>query len=215
MENESEHPILGPVGVTLTSKYLLVSGYLRLSLILPSFAQPVEINDVRVNLIQNFSLNSLKKPRPKTEDVKPVTVPLWSMRKSARWEVDPVFETYEELTVMEQFRLPDDDKIRPSTADGSISGIRVSHELSVCIYYTPLRDNPERQKREKKLSTPATISSCCCIFDALQLPAYSSEGRADECLIDKDAITFCTGCLVSGTCAAQVIEQALIATLST
>lgn len=198
MESESEHPVLGPVGATLSSKYLLVSGYLRLSLIMPSLAQEVEINDVRVNLVQHFTLCSLKKGRPESgkNEIKPITVLLWSMQKHSHQQTPIRLNTYEELSVIEQFRLPDDDKIRPSTAEGAITGISVQHELSVCIYYTPLHDNPERLRREKKLSTPATLSSCCCIFDALQLPAYSSGEQTNEAAyLDRDAIAFCTGCL--------------------
>lgn len=197
MESESHHPALGPIGVALTSKYLLVSGYLRLSLIMPSIAQPVLINDVRVILVQNFTLNHLHKPRSPSPDLQPtVNVLLWSMRKHSSWSSSPKLDVYDELSLVEQFRLPDDEKIRPSTAEGARTGVRVQHELAVSIMYTPLVDNPEGHRREKKLSTPATLSSCCCIFDALQLPAYSSSGRDDERYIDKDAIGFCTGCLV-------------------
>ena len=197
MESESDHPALGPIGVALTSKYLLVSGYLRLSLLMPSIVQPVIINDVRVILVQNFTLNHLQKPRTPSLDSNPtVNVLLWSMKKHSSWQSAPKLDTYDELSLIEQFRLPDDEKIRPSTAEGAKTGVRVQHELAVSVMYTPLVDNPEGHRREKKLSTPATLSSCCCIFDALQLPAYSSYGSAEETYIDKDAIGFCTGCLV-------------------
>lgn len=192
MQRELHQDCLGPIGVNLHSKYLLVSGYLRLSLILPSLPKPVRIDDIFVQMEQTFELQSMKDPSRTEKQVQ--MVPVMSLK--GRKGVTGVYQPGEELSISEQFRLPDDGKIRPSTAERTKVGIRVSHRLAVCIHYTPLTDNPQNETKELKIAIPATFSSCCCIFEALQLPAYSRQG-GKLVNLDKSAIAFCSECLVS------------------
>jgi hypothetical protein len=114
MEQETTHEVLGPVGVNLFSKYLLVSGFLRLGVILPSINQPVRIEDVKIELIETFKLQSLKKPE--RSEVRVVTVPLWHLKEK---ESLGTLKAGEEFSFVRQFRLPDDDKIRPTTSERS------------------------------------------------------------------------------------------------
>lgn len=114
MERELVHDVLGPVGVNLFSKYLLVAGYLRLGLVLPSINEPVSIDDVKVQLIQTFDLQSLKSPERRERKV--VSVLLWNLRGK---EAVCTLKAGQEFEILRQFRLPDDDIIRPSTSENA------------------------------------------------------------------------------------------------
>jgi len=190
LRSETHNNILGPIGVNLTSKYLLVSGYLRLELILPSIAQSVKIVDVQVQLLQTFRLHSLVDPKVQEEEIKPKPLVLWSMKdKEALGTLSPG----QVFNVSRQFRLPDDDKIRPTTSTNSKTGIRVSHRLCVVVHFKALESNPEGEVKELKVATDAIVSSCCCMFEVLQLPAYSR--HPDVKNLDRNAIGYCSSCL--------------------
>lgn len=190
MQRELQQDVLGPMGVNLHSKYLLVSGYLSLNLIMPSFAQAVHIDDIYVEIEQTFELQSMTDPSRTEKQVQTIFVK--SMK--GKTGVPGAYQPGQELSVYEQFRLPDDGTIRPSTAERTKVGIRVSHKLAACVRYTPLENNPTREMKQIKIAIPATLTSCCCIFEALQLPAYSRKAQQ----LDKSAIAFCSECLVRG-----------------
>lgn len=116
MERELWHDTLGPVGVNLFSKYLLVAGYLRLGLVLPSINEAVRIEDVKVQLHQIFKLQSLK--NPDRQQTKTVVVPLWNLREK---EAVCTLRAGEHFDILRQFRLPDDNKIRPSTSENAVT----------------------------------------------------------------------------------------------
>lgn len=189
MKREIQQDHLGPIGVNLHSKYLLVAGYLSLSLIMPSFAQAVHIEDIFVQIEQTFELQSMKDPSRTEKQYQTILVKSMKSKEG----IPGAYQPGQELSVYEQFRLPDGGKIRPSTAARTQVGLRVSHKLAVCIHYTPVYNNPERETRKIKIAIPATFSSCCGIFEALQLPAYSRQAAQ----LDKTAIAFCSECLVS------------------
>ena len=191
MQREIHQDALGPVGVNLHSKYLLVAGYLRLTLILPSIATLVRIDDVFVQVEQTFELRSSKDPSASERHQQ--TIRLLSL--AGRKGVTGVYQPGSVLSISEQFRVADDAKIRPSTADASKAGIRVKHRLALCIHYTPLTNNPTGETKELKIAVPATFSSCCCVFEALQLPAYAKKGKAFAQL-DTTAVGWCSECLV-------------------
>lgn len=209
MTQETQHTALGPVGVNLFSKYLLVAGFIRLALILPSFAEAVRIEDIKVQLEQTFDLQSHK--QPSLTDKKHVIVPLWSAKSDP--STSGVMRNYiagEELSLSHQFRLPDDNAIRPSTSENSATNIRVSHRLAVCLRFVPLENNPQMETKELKIAIAAILSSCCCLFEALQLPAYS---RCDLTKpdfgkgLDLSAIGYCSECLVSCPQALQDVQD--------
>ena len=149
------------MGVNLYSKYLLVAGYLNLSIILPSIAQPAFIDDVKVELVQTYSLQSQNKPE-RTE-VKSITVPIWSMQKDTG-PSGGLFRSEQAFTLSKQFRLPDDCKIRPSTPERSKTGIRVSHRLQIRLSYKVIKENSQ-PTREWKIATDAVMSSCWQVSD--------------------------------------------------
>ena len=156
MQHEQAHPVFGPMGISLYSKYLLVAGYLNLSFIMPSLAQTVFIDDVKVELIQVYNLQSQSKPE-RTE-VKSVIVPIWSMKQDVGVS-GGLLSAEQAFTLSRQFRLPDDSKIRPSTPERSKTGIRVSHRLQVRVHYKDLKEDSQRI-REFKIATDALMSSC-------------------------------------------------------
>jgi len=112
MQREIHQDALGPVGVNLHSKYLLVAGYLRLTLILPSIATLVRIDDVFVQVEQTFELRSSKDPSASERHQQ--TIRLLSL--AGRKGVTGVYQPGSVLSISEQFRVADDAKIRPSTA---------------------------------------------------------------------------------------------------
>lgn len=79
-------------------------------------------------------------------------------------------------------RLPDDSKARPSTIDGTITPIRVNHDLVVQVFFSvngeDLHGNPiegEDQSgvmRMLVLTLPTVLPSCTCTFERVTLPEY-------------------------------------------
>lgn len=81
--------------------------------------------------------------------------------------------------------LPDDDRIRPTTSHKSKTGIRVEHKLALSLVCTPLPfpgaqsggTGSEYKTKEVHILAPATLSACCCVIEALQLPAYGEDAE--------------------------------------
>ncbi|TYJ55457.1 hypothetical protein B9479_003847 [Cryptococcus floricola] len=78
-------------------------------------------------------------------------------------------------------RLPTHDKIRPSTNEGTITPIRVSHELIIQVYYSCYGEKLNGEKvngpgelRRMTSRSPINVPSCHCIDEALHLPPYDS-----------------------------------------
>ncbi|KEI37776.1 uncharacterized protein L969DRAFT_19252 [Mixia osmundae IAM 14324] len=84
----------------------------------------------------------------------------------------------ERLTTSWLARVPNDDVLRPSTHPGSITPIRVSHELALEIRYS-LPDDPKT--RILTIKKPVLLASCCCSDENLKLPSYEEvAGPASE-----------------------------------
>ncbi|CAD6587503.1 MAG: hypothetical protein CYPHOPRED_003956, partial [Cyphobasidiales sp. Tagirdzhanova-0007] len=152
LKTETDHDVLGPVGIDLYSKYLLVAGYLNLSIVIPSISQPVQIKNVRVQLVQDCALQSRSVPARK--EVKSVIVPVWSSYANGH-SAAVVLNPQQEFILSKQFRLPDDVKLRASTAEHSQTGIRVSHRLQILIIFMPLHKNPKRETMQFKIDADA------------------------------------------------------------
>ena len=81
--------------------------------------------------------------------------------------------------------LPDDDRIRPTTSLKSNTGIRVGHKLALSLVCTPQPaqgaqsggTRSEYKTKEVHILAPATLSACCCVIEALQLPAYGEDAE--------------------------------------
>ncbi|WWC63208.1 uncharacterized protein I303_105808 [Kwoniella dejecticola CBS 10117] len=76
-------------------------------------------------------------------------------------------------------RLPGHDKIRPTTCDGTITPIRVKHELLLqvfysvdgrCVFNDPIEGPGELRMMSVKM--PIAVPSCCLTLNALDLPTY-------------------------------------------
>lgn len=192
LERETYNDYLGPVGVNLSSKYLLVAGFLKLSLVIPSFNAPVQLEDIKIYLHQNVQLQSQKEPERKENKI--MIIPLWSYRKSKRQPIGR-YAAGQEFSLVQQFRLPDDDTIRSTTCEKSNTGIRMTHKLALVVHLTPLEDNPKKTIKEVKVETDAVITSCCCVLEYLQLPKYTSKPSASD--LDAAFMGLCSSCLVS------------------
>jgi hypothetical protein len=192
LETETYNDALGPVGVNLSSKYLLVAGFLKLALVIPSFNVPIQLEDIKVYLYQTIALQSRKTPEYK--ETKQMIIPLWSYRKDTKRSIGR-YNAGQEFSLVQQFRLKDDDTIRSTTSDKSDTGIRVSHKLALVLHYTPLEDNPKNETKELKIATDATFTSCCCVVEYLQLPQYTSTPSLED--LDSAFLGLCSTCLVS------------------
>lgn len=81
-------------------------------------------------------------------------------------------------------RMPDDNTLRPSTARGARTDIRVSHELAIEVLFSRTdmvdeRPDSETFGKEKvqvfSMKKHAELSSCVLTYDALHLPPYSAQ----------------------------------------
>lgn len=79
--SESVNATLGPVRTHLFSKYLIISGFLRLSLSLPVLSESVEIRNVSLVLTQHHHLQSLQSPSLSEE--RDETHLLWDLASGA------------------------------------------------------------------------------------------------------------------------------------
>ncbi|OWZ42130.1 hypothetical protein C356_03575 [Cryptococcus neoformans c45] len=84
-------------------------------------------------------------------------------------------------------RIPNHDKIRPSTHDGTITPIRVTHELLLQIYYSIHGESVKGEKikgpgelRMMSVRVPTHLPSCHCLSDALSLPTYEKCHRSTD-----------------------------------
>ncbi|KAK9899079.1 hypothetical protein P389DRAFT_209098 [Cystobasidium minutum MCA 4210] len=190
LETETYNDVLGPVGVNLSSKYLLVAGFLKLGLIIPSFNAPVQLEDIKVYLYQNVQLQSRKDPERK--EMKRMVIPLWSYRKESTKPIGR-YNAGQEFSLIQQFRLGDDDIIRSTTCEKSKTGIRISHKLALVVHFTPLENNPDKETKELKIATDAVLTSCCCVVEYLQLPKYTSQPSTAD--LDAAFLGLCSSCL--------------------
>ena len=90
-------------------------------------------------------------------------------------------------------RMPNHDKIRPSTHNGTITPIRVKHEMLLQVFYSVDRESVAGMHRDgpgelrmMSYKLPISVPSCTCTVAALNLPTYSSDTRAEDQL-DLDA----------------------------
>jgi hypothetical protein len=84
-QREMLHPSLGPLRIRLYTKYLLIHGFLRASIYIPSAAQACTIVDIRVALSQQVRLENLTNPR-EYEEPNPYVMTLWRLSNEAEHE---------------------------------------------------------------------------------------------------------------------------------
>lgn len=165
---------LGPIAADLSSSYLLVGGILDLTLEMPAILRPILLEDIRVEIVQKYDVQALdEKWRHQTSNSD--TLVVWSLRTDKKLGR---IEQGGDCSVRRQIRMPNEGKLRPTTPDASVTGLKVSHRIEIVIVYTPLEDNPKKHKKEFRIGSAATISSCHCTLQALQLPAYEPHENA-------------------------------------
>ncbi|TKA51709.1 hypothetical protein B0A53_05414 [Rhodotorula sp. CCFEE 5036] len=203
---------IGPYSMAMQSQHCMVGGLLlfRLNLLFP----PIDlvIYTIKVKIIQTFHLQSpvdkdhSADPSPtaqtvfiidaahppnygkvsdtmrnaKSEPQTPRIGPMKVLRKDEMWKVHHLA------------RIPNDNILRPSTFEGTITPISVSHSIQMEMTYRPMTDdeiNPpplnaastsskkgkekEPERRKVVMSKPLELFSCCCFLDSLTLPVYS------------------------------------------
>lgn len=104
MSTEQLDPDLGPVKIQLTSRFLLIAGFLQISVLIPSVTRKVRLDDITVSLIERVKLESYK--RPGIKEIKPDrTTRLCSLIEDRRSE--PIsLEPGAGFSTREQFRIP-------------------------------------------------------------------------------------------------------------
>ncbi|TNY20512.1 hypothetical protein DMC30DRAFT_416925 [Rhodotorula diobovata] len=209
---------IGPYSIAMQSAYCMVGGLLlfRLNLLFPP--TDLLIYSIKVKIVQAFELRS---PVDKEHTCSP---PPWAQTvfildsahppNMAKISEDnasgaksgmqtPRLGPLKALRKDEMYRLhhlarlPNDNHIRPSTQEGTITPISCHHTIQCEITYRPMTEeesNPppfdavptgkkagkdkEKEKKEPErrkvvMSKPFDIFSCCCFLDSLTLPVYS------------------------------------------
>ncbi|WFD42290.1 hypothetical protein MPSI1_000932 [Malassezia psittaci] len=84
-------------------------------------------------------------------------------------------------------RLPDDNRLRPTTARGTRSDIRISHEMGVEVLFSRTDVIDQRQDSDLygqpkvqvfSVAKPVVIPSCAFTYDSIHLPPYTQESPA-------------------------------------
>lgn len=99
-----------------------------------------------------------------------------------RLDVTTANESVHGYRVRKKLRLPDDNRLRPSTMPGTRTRLRISHEVGVEVLFSRV-DVLEDRADHPMAGTPKTqvfamakqgpLPSCECTFDAIHLPPYS------------------------------------------
>ena len=171
------HPELGPLRAQFFTRFLLIYGFLRLSLALPEVAEDCEIVDVAVILVQNVQLRNLSQGDAPVEECKPFSSKLWSFAQERQGlartchpstsaeRIAPAESPTAHLKKGEAFqltrnmRLPNDNSIRQSTSLWSETGVRVSHSLALELSYRSSADVRARETRALRIKYDVHISS--------------------------------------------------------
>ncbi|TKY85594.1 hypothetical protein EX895_005756 [Sporisorium graminicola] len=204
---------IGPFSLRNRSEVFTVGGYLRTNLDLLSPLEGVSIVGFRASVEIRSTLASRRERPGYVETVKPKKVPFLSLDRRQVEElfrtkklqgggegVAPNGECYPSLEVVS--RLPDDNKIRPSTVDGNNAAIRFRNFIDYEIDFidgeyrtSALADQDDEliyvddQKMKRfHVSIPVFLNSCGCRPDSLNLPSYACEDPMPaECILEKKA----------------------------
>lgn len=197
LESNIVHDQLGPTDLHLSSNYLLVAGFAHLALRLQPF-HTIRLLDARVSIIQQTELtrlDNLKKEPTVHTDV----IPVWEMSASSppsSSQADTrggiTVEGGAMLELSQQMRLPTESKLLPTTPDSAASGLRIYHRIEVTLDFALIVDGRQGPKQDHTVASEATFSSCHCTLEALQLPAYASQGAGAApykgCLVSSRAV---------------------------
>lgn len=187
---------IGPFSLRNRSEVFTVGGYLRTNFDLLSPLDGVHIVGLRACVEMRTTLASRKDRPGYVEVVKPKKVPFLDLDRRQVEElfktrklqgggegVAPDGECYPALEVVS--RLPDDNKIRPSTVDNNDAVIRFRNFIDYEIDFIDgepadasndelIQVDGQRMKRFH-VSIPVFLNSCGCRPDSLNLPSYACE----------------------------------------
>ena len=191
---------IGPFSLRNRSEVFTVGGYLRTNLDLLSPLDGVTIVGFRASVEMRTTLSSRRERRGYTETVKPKKVAFLSLDRRQVEElfrtkklqgggegIAPNGECYPSLEIVS--RLPDDNKIRPSTVDGNDAAIRFRNYIVYEIDFidgeyrsasTSAADDEmiyvdDQKMKRFHVSIPVFLNSCGCRPDSLNLPTYACE----------------------------------------
>ncbi|WOO81269.1 uncharacterized protein LOC62_03G004798 [Vanrija pseudolonga] len=197
---------LGPWRFSATSDAFSIASVMLVQLTIPKPAPTCTIFFVRLLLSQSYTVVSPRTPNdppirpegPRNHVIYQVGRPhqhgesrlghpvpsLWRGPEAGGVEGDHPPNGYRTRAVA---RLPNHDKIRPTTSAGTITPLRVSHELLVRIFYsmegetvTGKQINGPGEVRMCQVRLPITVPSCCCSTAALNLPTYECANETSE-----------------------------------
>ncbi|WVW85676.1 hypothetical protein I302_107714 [Kwoniella bestiolae CBS 10118] len=177
-----------------------ISSVLLISVKLPSPSPITTIFLVRLILSQSYSITSPRTPNQSTHSPEgarshilyQVGRPHRPGEKYPGREVEALWrgqgvpgkgkkDGQEGWNVRAVARLPGHEKIRPTTNDGTITPIRVKHELilqvfysldGLCVFDSPIEGPGELRMMSVKM--PITVPSCTLTLNALNLPTYET-----------------------------------------
>ncbi|GAC95975.1 cyclin binding protein [Pseudozyma hubeiensis SY62] len=202
---------IGPFSLRNRSEVFTVGGYLRTNFDLLSPLEGVTIVGFRASVEMRTTLASRRERPGYTETVPPKKVSFLTLDRRQLDElfatkklqgggegVAPDGECYPSLEVIS--RLPDDNKIRPSTVEGNDAAIRFRNFIQYEIDFIDgeFRDPNSADDSEELIyvddqkmkrfhvSVPVFINSCGCRPDSLNLPTYACEDPMPaECIREK------------------------------
>lgn len=205
---------IGPFSLRNRSEVFTVGGYLRTNFDLLSPLDGVTIVGFRASVEMRTTLASRRERPGYTETVTPKKVPFLSLDRGQLDElfatkklqgggegISPEGDCYPSFEVVS--RLPDDNKIRPSTVEGNDAAIRFRNYIQYEIDFIDgeyrqagLKDaqNDEliyidgQKMKRFHVSIPVFLNSCGCRPDSLNLPTYACEDPMPAaCIREKSA----------------------------
>ncbi|EIW67274.1 hypothetical protein TREMEDRAFT_69764 [Tremella mesenterica DSM 1558] len=201
---------LGSWIFSVTSDQFSISSVLLLSVHFPSPSPKVTIFLLRLLLSQSYSIISPRTPNdpphmpeaPKNHVLYQVGRAHKSGERFPSHEVNSLWRgpeaggnvkvSEEGLKIRAIARMPDHDKIRPSTNEGTITPIRVNHALLLQVFYSvngesitgaPIEGPGELRMMQVRLGV--NVPSCCCTASALHLPDYQTADASPRTNIDE------------------------------
>ncbi|CAK9780388.1 hypothetical protein CC85DRAFT_326457 [Cutaneotrichosporon oleaginosum] len=91
-----------------------------------------------------------------------------------------------EITIDNKVRMPNDNVARPSTVDGVVTPISVSHTMTLEVAFSVWGEDDTGKKmshptfgglRLLRVSRPVSVPSCCLVPAVLDLPTYGSHEK--------------------------------------
>ncbi|KAJ9107630.1 hypothetical protein QFC21_001090 [Naganishia friedmannii] len=210
---------LGIIPWSLQTDAITVSGYLLLKFgLLTTHVNPKStIWGVRLYIEQQVSIKSPRRPDEPASSFPPTRMLMYELGSvpaqvdldSGHYSLKPLWTGHQvpgyktggddSLNVAEVLRLPDEEKLRPTSYAGSVTPVRVEHWFGLSIYFSvwdedvrgnALYRNQNGQLRDGKLRIKTAIAHCSCTVKNLSLPPYQphetslaikDEGQCDMC----------------------------------